>query len=424
MRFPSHPSASWRTHAFLWFWVGEIFAFLALCEPSWALSAARAAAPASTCITARRWKRWTKYERKLRDLLDRIERPPLRQIELGSRKYRLPLRAKDAVIADCSQEELEYLSGFFDGDGSVVFLKNGYVRLQASQTASGVAVLLRFRDCFGGSIGMDKQGHGTANPTLQWMLAGGKARKRAATKLARHSYTQHAKLRVASQEGGRKVRANLRECRAASKIPPNFKVTWSYLSGFFDAEGCIRILAQSPDIQLRIVQKKPSILRKLLTFLKAQGLESWALYESTRPDFTLCCCTSDACKQTLRQLLANNLSLKHEQARIALRLSASTHGEARKNMSQLVGLQGRYTRLGPDGRARSKEITRRGAQIRRCKDEKAKETLMEELAQLKEEHKFQNLQYRCQLLSSDIRNLTDAHASNFSFRPAGKVEWR
>eukprot|EP00438_Fugacium_kawagutii_P004998 Skav230037 [mRNA] locus=scaffold465:10939:12267:+ [translate_table: standard] len=421
MRIPRHPSASWGTQAHLWFWVGGIFALLALCKPSLALSAAKTVAPGSACITARRWKRWERYQTKLRGLLDRIERPPLREIETGGRKYQLPLLAKDAEVADCSRAELQYLSGFFDGDGCVFFGMNGAVRLEVKQSLPGMHVLFRFRECFGGSICLNNNGHGTANPSLQWRV-GGKAGKRAIAELARNSFTQYAKLRAAAEEGCQKVRANLQEFRAASKVPASFKVTWPYLSGFFDAEGCISIPARGPYIDLRISQKKPPILRKMLTFLTADGLDRWALYNYKATNgimFDLRCTTSDACKQSLRKLLANNLSLKRNQALIALRLSASTRSEARKDMSQLVGRQNRYSRLGSDGEARSKQIDRRCAQIRTCKDENMKEKLTEELVRLKEEHHFKKFQYRCKLMSSDIRNMLDAGAR---FRPAGKIQ--
>ena len=74
-------------------------------------------------------------------------------------------------------------------------------------------------------------------------------------------------------------------------------------------------------------------------------------------------------KQILRQLLANGLSFKGEQAQIALQLNASNRGELRGKLFQLCGQQGRYRHLDPEGIERSAEIHRHRNRIRRCRHE-------------------------------------------------------
>ena len=64
--------------------------------------------------------RWQRCCDRLTQLQRKIRFPPLQTITVNGRTYQLPLSTTEPVRLP-SQEELEYLTGFFDGDGCVTF---------------------------------------------------------------------------------------------------------------------------------------------------------------------------------------------------------------------------------------------------------------------------------------------------------------
>ena len=83
---------------------------------------------------------------KLEQLQSRVVCPRLTSFTERGEVYQLPVKAAMPRAAPPLRKELEYLAGFFDGDGSVS-LKNrhGVMQLQINQNVDSARVLLRFR---------------------------------------------------------------------------------------------------------------------------------------------------------------------------------------------------------------------------------------------------------------------------------------
>ena len=384
----------------------------------WAQSAAKSAAPVtSTSKDERVLRRYQRHDGWLDGLLKRIKRPRLEFFESGGVKYWLPLSAEDAVVEGCSEDELAYLSGFFDGDGCVACRTDGAIYLQVGQSIKGGNALLRFQRAFGGGIYRQTDGCSTTQPMIYWSLSGvsGTDAARAAKLLSRNSYIKQAQLLVAmsgnvAEDSIPQVKQQLEKRRTT--FPRNFSATWSYLAGFFDAEGCIEVPPASNSVHLRVDQKCDAILQALFAFLEAEGLSGWKIYDAADAS-SLICYMSNVSKQTLRQLLLNGLSLKRDQAQIALQLNASSRGEVRDKLFPLVGQQNRYKRVDRHGMERAEEIARQRGYTQYYKGRnKTKMSLLKEgLQLLREKHKLENLKYTCSLKSSDIRRFLNEGAS-------------
>ena len=387
----------------------------------WAQSLAKSTVPLGA--NQRRLERCQRHKGRLQGLLKRIVRPRLEFVESNGTRFWLPLRAKDAEIEECSEDELDYLSGFFDGDGCVTLRKDGRIRLQISQSVKGVDTLLRFRRAFGGCICRTTDGCGFRTPVLQWEV-GGDAAGRAGLLLAKRSLTKQTQLCVAlhgnvAKEKVQSVRRQLTAFKATEDMPQKISLSWPYFAGFFDAEGCVGLRAHSSEIRLQLTQRKPSILQMLETFLKERGLSKWTVYQAPQkkatvkgkkgpsyfPYFSLACSDTACSRQTLEQLVASGLNFKQDQAQIALQLNSSNRADLRAKLLQLVGQQNRYRRLDSDGTERARLIDRLRSRIRNCRNETEQKLLKEELKQLQEDHKLRNLRYTCNLMSSDIRRM-------------------
>lgn len=189
-----------------------------------------------------------------------------------------------------------------------------------------------------------------------WEVTGTPA-KRAASLLARNSITKQSQLCLATNGNVAKERSSLARCKlkerkATDKVPQTFGIAWPYFSGFFDAEGHVKVRPNANCLELELWQKQPLILT-LLHFLEDKGFDSWRIHTRRNEHFFIGCSTTEVSKQILRQLLANGLSFKGEQAQqaqIALQLNASNRGELRGKLFQLCGQQGRYRHLDPEGR--------------------------------------------------------------------------
>ena len=105
---------------------------------------------------------WQRRCARLTLLQQSITYPPIKAIKVGDETYKLPLTAVDPPKEQPTQEELEYLVGFFDGDGCVTMItQNGQIALTISQNVDSVRILLRFRHCLGGGIGARSPRKGT-----------------------------------------------------------------------------------------------------------------------------------------------------------------------------------------------------------------------------------------------------------------------
>ena len=198
-----------------------------------------------------------------------------------------------------------------------------------------------------------------------------------------------------------KVQAKLKTMKQKDYIPKSLAVTWPYLAGFFDAEGCIRVRAAADALNLYITQVNPAVLESLLVFLQDQGLDRWKLLHYANASH-LQCEHYQTSKLTLKHLLRNGLSGKRQQAEIALELAPSNRQKIRKKLFLLTGRQKRYTRLDEAGCLRAKEISKIQVQWHQGRCPEKRKQLEVELMRLKEEHAFAKLVSEIQTLESDI----------------------
>ena len=97
---------------------------------------------------------------------------------MGDETYSLPVCLSAPPVEPPGLKELEYLVGFFDGDGCVSFW-GGRMVLHINQNVDSARVLLCFRQAFGGSITVSGQPTGRNKGVLKWRVYGENARKAA-----------------------------------------------------------------------------------------------------------------------------------------------------------------------------------------------------------------------------------------------------
>ena len=350
--------------------------------------------------------RWQQRCDRLAQLQRRIRFPRLQMITVDGQDIKLPLPAVEPLRTP-NQEELEYLVGFFDGDGCVSMRKEtGEVQLQISQNVDSAEVLLHFRSLLGGSICRQAASTGVTKATVRWQICGAKMTAAAAT-LARTPSMKQAQLLIATRgRVAQNDRATVAQCLQMLKqrqhVPDHWSdCSWPYFAGFFDAEGCISVRPLNAGLQLSMGQVNPSVPVHLLLFLREKGLPTWRLHHRTACS-SLVCTNIKECKQTLELLLEHGLLVKREQAELALSLTAENHLQIRDAISSLSGLQGRYQRLDSAGVARARDIKRLQARVRRLAGpERAR--VLSQLDELLAEHKLQKLISQCDLLRTDMR---------------------
>ena len=332
--------------------------------------------------------------------------PRLQMITVDGQDIKLPLPAVEPVRTP-SQEELEYLVGFFDGDGCVTMNKQTRkVQLSIGQNVDCVEVLLRFRSLLGGSIGRHSASTGSHKAMVQWQVYGSKMTAAAET-LSRIPSMKQAQLLIAT-----KGRVAMSDGASVAKTLQTFKQrqyktengllrSWPYFAGFLDAEGTIYIRSTSASLRLELTQVNPCTLVHLLGFLGENRLQGWNLRHNATYSVLVCNNLRD-CKQTLELLLANGLLVKRQQAQLALSLTAENHLQIRDAISSLNGLQSRYQRLDADGIARACEIRRLQKRLRYLSGPE-RGTILSKLEELRAEHNLQKLISCCVLLRKDMR---------------------
>ncbi|CAE7473595.1 USP [Symbiodinium sp. CCMP2592] len=300
---------------------------------------------------------------RLRRLLSRIRLPPIDSFEAYGKTYSLPMRVEHTKAGrHVPPRSLEYLAGFFDGDGCA---RNTWsrssVRLEIHQSSINAKVLLFFKNLLGGGIYVGRsRGTGLFRPTVRWELSGAGA-AHAAALLSTVSSCKQPQLKVISSwpqcmSARRQSATNL---QLLKKLPPATAncPSWAFLAGFFDAEGCISV-RPSASIVVTLGQKHDPVLHCIKRFLADRGLDS-SLYKA-RSVSMMVITRTEASREILRQLLSAGLRVKRESARIALRLSSTNFYEVREQLQGLVGNQARYQRLTRSG-------TERASQIKRCR---------------------------------------------------------
>ena len=308
----------------------------------------------------------------LRKLLKEVHWPKLEYFWANGRTYSLPLRAESRKLSHRpAKARLEYLAGFFDGDGCVSCQSNmSGCRLEVGQSCDQAEVLMLVREAFDGSISRENGGKGLTKPSLQWRVCGDSAR-RAARLLAPHSITKQKQLLIAARWPKTKSRREDRkaELRALKKRDSAVAgpCSWSYFSGFFDAEGYIRQPRGGASLVLDIRQKHPRVLRSLRDFLKTtSGLDA-TFGRSKGYAYQLWVYGLSNCQQMLQHLLDAGLRCKAKQAQLALSLMPENAAEVSAELASLTGNQMFGKRLDAAGQERARKISALRSQAARLR---------------------------------------------------------
>ena len=358
--------------------------------------------------TASEWKSWQRRCDRLTKLQQRITFPPLKSITVEGVTHTLPLKAVGPPERNPTQEELEYLVGFLDGDGCVTMSKSGQISLQITQSIYSARVLLMFRDKLGGGVSKKASGTGKTRAMLRWQVFGSKI-QRVAALLAQIPSMKQAQLKIAA--GGKiarpsreRIREQLFQLKQKDHIVKKLKSSWSYFAGFFDAKGSVTAKALSVALELQVTQLNPFVLERLLGFLHDSRLDAWRL-RRVGNCATLSCTDLATSKQTLKRLLDHGLLVKQKQAKFALSLNAANHKKIREAIIELNGWQKKYNRLDEEGVRRAKELKSLQAKMRTSSCTKEQELLQDTIQVLREEHDFQKLVSKYHLMRKDIRKM-------------------
>lgn len=350
--------------------------------------------------------KWQRRCARLTRLQRRISYPPMKSITVGDETYKLPLKTVGPPKEQPTQEGLEYLVGFFDGDGCVTMrTQDGQIALRITQNVDSMKVLLHFQACLGGGIAVERQRTGTQKACLYWHVTGPNMRHAAAL-LGQVPSMKQAQLLIGARTIAKTRHAEFLERLAQMKqseyCPKRLKCTWAYFAGFFDAEGSIHVNAYG-QIQLQLGQVNPFVLKQLLSFLHQRGLEKLRFSEGKNSS-KLRCCHQPTSIKTLEFLLHSGLLVKKLQAELAMTINRDNSRHVREAIFGLNGWQARYSRLDEGGIERAKKIEALRAQLCRTSCPQNKELLWDKIQDLQEAHVFQKLVSKCHLLRKDIRN--------------------
>ena len=321
----------------------------------------------------------------------------------------LPMRSVGPPERRPTREELEYLVGFFDGDGCVSMdSRTGSLLLQMSQNIDSAHVLLHYRELLGGGISRHRIGTGKTKAALQWHVSGSKMRHVAAL-LGQIPSMKQAQLKIAA--GGKiagprreRIGEQLFQLKQKDHIAKKLKCTWAYFAGFFDAEGSVSVTPLIAGLKLDVAQVNPFVLERLLGFLHDSRLDRWWLRHGEKCA-QLVSTDLATSKQTLKHLLDHGLLLKKKQAQVALSLNTANHQQVREAVMNLNGWQKKYNRLDEEGLSRAKEIKALQIKSSRSTCLKEQELLQDTIQVLREEHVFQKLVSKCHLMRKDIRKM-------------------
>ena len=358
---------------------------------------------------------------QLRVQLSKTPWPDLKFFSSNGRSYSLPLRAESRDLKRLPSEPvLEYLAGFFDGDGCVSCqskLSGCFLRI--GQSFDQAAVLMLFHETFGGSITLHTRGLGLRKPVLGWIACGQSARK-AAKLLALQSITKQKQLLLAAEwpdarscrdERKGELRA-LKEYDSAVAGP----CSWEYFAGFFDAEGCIKQRNGGASLDLRIWQKHPRVLKCLREFLARSSGKDATLAKAGGSAHALWVCGLTSCKQILQHLLAAGLLRKAEQAELVLGLTAETAAQVHAELGRLTGNQQLGRRLDAAGLARARKISaiqQQAARLERRGHVEQAQAKLVEVCVLKKEHELLNAVHENQQLVEYMHKVQILHNNSW-----------
>lgn len=377
------------------------------------------------------------YQQKLEVIAKRLKEqlklqkwPKLTQLEFGERCFQLPIRFEDvepAFTAETIMEaDVRYLAGFFDGDGCVsVQTDLSGCSLQLAQTVANSWILFHYLVKFGGSICVNAQGCGSTAHSIAWRACGGTARH-ASSILQQHCIVKEGQLKIASswpkcredRDMCRARLAELKKCNQFRACSDKTSLSWSYVSGFFDAEGCIVVDQAYRSLRLAIAQRDPEILQLLQVFLLRclpPQQQKINLYSKPLGHVLVSCGTATSI-EILTNLLEHGLQVKRSEALHALNVPTSSHSESRRNVRKGKGKQSFFTRLDEAGSSRARtisKITKRISWMESAQKEGAAiDKLRAELAVARLQHQVLNAKTQIQKLRCFIASIQRAVASN------------
>ena len=332
--------------------------------------------------------------------------PPLSEFEAFGKKYPLPLKACQPEMAEVPVERLQYLAGFFDGDGCVTSRK-GRPYVAVGLSSCSAEALLFFRDAFGGGITKNVSGRGLRKPTLQWGLYAEKSTLDAAQYLQMYSILKRSQLQLLidwprKSDQRRQAVQHLLHLKSCD-FYEHGELSWPWLAGFVDAEGCIGIRPEGKNVFLNITQKDDAVLEKIFRFMQAEGISAAQVRHDGRDAHVLVVSALESALILLDNLLRSGLWLKRKQAETALLVKELNHDDLRRRISATAGNQMRYSRLDSNGCERARKIRALYGKIRSSKNKLPKQE--EELSLLREEHAYKNLITTYSTLRSDTKLL-------------------
>ena len=372
---------------------------------AWQLHFARALSDAATYAAYQRdpLEEVNRKNVQLRLLLKVTPWPRLQDFKLQEAVYTLPHSGRKQLVEMSVVEasKLQYLAGFFDGDGHVgceANLSSPY--LHVSQSFDKPAILMLFCEVFGGSIFVESHGLGLQKPVLAWRVSGSMAR-RGAHLLANYSSGKRKQLQLAAawpqgkscREG---AKAQLQKLKKYDSAVPR-ACTWEYCAGLFDADGHIQQKAGTTALGLHVFQKFDTMLDSVRAFwASALNVVPRICKEGTRPCFRLSMYGTGSCKRGLQEMLQAGLLCKAEQAELAIGLRSENAAEVRARLGQMTGNQQFGKRLDEAGLLRAHRIVALRRQALYWKD-KGKlhhvEARLEEIERLKGQHKLLNARH-------------------------------
>ena len=360
------------------------------------------------------FKKLDVISQKLMEHLRKQRRPTLTHMNVGGVSLRLPVRS-EALIgsnAPVAKRDAVYLAGVFDGDGCVGVERNlSGCKLVVGQQIGSSALLLAFLCRFGGTISILNSGTGTKQPMIQWQVYGQAARN-AMAELEKHCLVKKEQLEIAlSWPGSRTEREQCAlKLKALKKSEPNIAesaiTSWRYVSGFFDAEGCIRIDVRSKTVRLSIVQRDLPILDAIRRFLSDKFPDSYIGTRQNAPSHhVLEVASKNSVRYILEGMLANGLLVKRATAEHVLQSIDLPHSTLRGCEPAIKGHQKFFEKLDAAGCERSRNISNLGTKCRlamKTKTPVAVHELNSQLASAKLEHAILNMLTRIKLLRSAI----------------------
>ena len=354
--------------------------------------------------------------RELRSQIAAVHWPPLAAFAAHGRIHSLPCRCPTGNQNQPDEAVLQYLSGFFDGDGCVepTSVHSG-CSLRVVQSYDSPEILLFLQESLCGRIYSANRGRGLMKPTLRWYVGGQEARH-VARLLASRSITKKRQLELAarwpSDRLQRGAAAEEMQCLKHYDSSVDGACTWAYCAGFFDADGCFK-WSGAKSFCLSFSQKFPTVLHCIRRFLLDETAARCRLRRASSGVFELDTGCMASTKQILEAMLSAGMLRKAAQARLALSVTRMNSDQIRAAMTELVGNQCFGRRLDQEGLERARKIIRsrqKGQYLLAQGQHDAAETKFLETESLKQKHELLKAKAEHDQLQAYLFHITSLHA--------------